>query len=62
MPELPEVETTLKAILPYLSNAKIQQTVIRQHRLRWPIDIDFSTRIKNKVIKTIFLSQIIIII
>lgn len=37
MPELPEVETTLRGIAPHLVGQKVTQIVIRQPRLRWPI-------------------------
>jgi formamidopyrimidine-DNA glycosylase len=37
MPELPEVETTLRGIRPYLLKQKIQKVVVRQASLRWPI-------------------------
>jgi len=37
MPELPEVETTRRGIEPYLVGQRIEQLVVRQRRLRWPI-------------------------
>ncbi|GGY85153.1 formamidopyrimidine-DNA glycosylase [Cellvibrio zantedeschiae] len=37
MPELPEVETTLRGIMPHIQKRKISKVVIRQPRLRWPI-------------------------
>lgn len=37
MPELPEVETTRKGILPHVQNQKVKEVVIRQPKLRWPI-------------------------
>ena len=37
MPELPEVETTLRGISPLLSNALINQLMVRQPSLRWPV-------------------------
>lgn len=37
MPELPEVETTLRGIAPHLVGQKVTEIVIRQPRLRWPI-------------------------
>lgn len=38
MPELPEVETTLRGIVPHIQNKKITQTFVRQAQLRWFID------------------------
>lgn len=37
MPELPEVETTLRAIRPVLTGRHIRHLVVRHRQLRWPI-------------------------
>lgn len=37
MPELPEVETTLNGIRPYLEGLKIARLEVRQRKLRWSI-------------------------
>jgi formamidopyrimidine-DNA glycosylase len=37
MPELPEVETTRRGIAPYIEGNTVEQIVIRQPRLRWPV-------------------------
>jgi formamidopyrimidine-DNA glycosylase len=37
MPELPEVETTMRGLIPHLEGATIQGVIIRQSQLRWPI-------------------------
>lgn len=37
MPELPEVETTRCGITPHLRGQTIEQVIIRQRKLRWPI-------------------------
>ena len=37
MPELPEVETTLRGIQPFIENQTIEQLTIRVLRLRWPV-------------------------
>jgi len=37
MPELPEVETTLRGISPHIKNQTVSQVTIRQAKLRWPI-------------------------
>ena len=37
MPELPEVQTTVAGIKPYLIDTKIERLVIRQPQLRWPV-------------------------
>lgn len=40
MPELPEVETALRGIAPYLTHQTIETLVVRERRLRWPIPPD----------------------
>jgi formamidopyrimidine-DNA glycosylase len=37
VPELPEVETTLRGIEPYLTGHTIKKIIVTQPRLRWPI-------------------------
>ena len=37
MPELPEVETTLRGIKPHLLNQRIARVTVREPRLRWPV-------------------------
>ena len=37
MPELPEVETTLKGIEPYLAEYEIESVTVRNGALRWPV-------------------------
>lgn len=39
MPELPEVETTLRGITPSLLNRRIVSLDVREPRLRWPVQI-----------------------
>lgn len=40
MPELPEVETVLHGLKPHLEGATIQDVIVRQARLRWPVPPD----------------------
>lgn len=37
MPELPEVETTLRGIQPHLLNQRVARVTVRDTRLRWPV-------------------------
>lgn len=37
MPELPEVETTLRGIAPHATDKRIDAIVVRQPQLRWPV-------------------------
>lgn len=37
MPELPEVETTRRGILPYAENKQVTKVLVRNGSLRWPV-------------------------
>lgn len=37
MPELPEVETTLRGIRPFLEGQVLREVIVRESRLRWPV-------------------------
>lgn len=37
MPELPEVETTLRGIEPYVVGQRIREVIVRNRNLRWPV-------------------------
>ena len=37
MPELPEVETTLRGIEPYIDGARLLKIEVRNDKLRWPV-------------------------
>ena len=37
MPELPEVETTRRGLLPYVAGRRIEHVLLRRADLRWPI-------------------------
>lgn len=53
MPELPEVETTLRGIAPYIIHQTICNVVIRQKSLRFAIPNDFKKTIINQSILAI---------
>lgn len=42
MPELPEVETTLRGIEPYITHQIVDDLIVRQAQLRWRIQEDLS--------------------
>lgn len=44
MPELPEVETTRRGLLPHLQGQRISRLVVRDRRLRWPVPRDLAKR------------------
>lgn len=37
MPELPEVETTMRGIAPYVCGQRIDKVIVRHRQLRWPV-------------------------
>ena len=53
MPELPEVETTRRGILPWLEGSRVTAIRVRQRMLRWPVprrlDRDLSGQVVNEV-------------
>lgn len=51
MPELPEVETTRKGIVPYVVGETIKDIVIRERNLRWPIPVNLKRSLKNHTIR-----------
>jgi len=53
MPELPEVETSRRGISPYLSGERIENIVIRQRKLRWPIADDIDDCLPGEIVKSV---------
>lgn len=51
MPELPEVETVKRGLIPELSERVIQKVVIRQYQLRWLIPKSFAKDITGQTIR-----------
>ena len=51
MPELPEVETTLRGITPYLLNKKIKAITVRQPQLRWLVPDDIHAAENQKILR-----------
>lgn len=54
MPELPEVETTLRGIQPHIVNQTIVDVVVRHPRLRWPIPPDLKQILLSQTVNAIF--------
>lgn len=48
MPELPEVETTRRGLLPHLVGRRIRDVVVRNANLRWPVPRDLSRRVRGE--------------
>jgi formamidopyrimidine-DNA glycosylase len=53
MPELPEVETTLRGISPYLIGETVTHVKVRQPSLRWPVPDNLAQMLTGQVIKLI---------
>ena len=53
MPELPEVETTLRGVAPHTLNRKVSSVVIRQPQLRWAIPSNFVELINQRELLSI---------
>lgn len=53
MPELPEVETTRRGILPHILNKKVRNIVIRNGALRWPVPVTIKERLTGKAVRAV---------
>ena len=53
MPELPEVETTRLGLLPLCQNLSISKVIVRNRKLRYPIESNFEIDCKGQVITDI---------
>lgn len=53
MPELPEVETTLRGIAPLLVGQTVEAAVLRTAKLRWPLDPQLDALLVGKALKDI---------
>ena len=51
MPELPEVETTLRGIAPFVEGQTIIALSVRQHSLRWPVTDNIEAIARGQKIK-----------
>ena len=53
MPELPEVETTLRGVRPYVVGQVIKTVVVRQRHLRVPVTHGLESRLQNQVVRSV---------
>jgi len=53
MPELPEVETTRRGLAPCLTGNTIQQLIVRERRLRWPVAKQLARRVDGAPIRAV---------
>ena len=50
MPELPEVETIRRGLIPYVLGEKITKVVVRQRHLRWPVPRGMDRRLQGRTV------------
>lgn len=53
MPELPEVETVKRGLRPFCHKQQINQVIVRQPKLRWPIPNDIADQLTGHTIESI---------
>ena len=53
MPELPEVEITRRGIAPAITGSAVQQVVVRQRQLRWPVPRRLGRELAGQVIERV---------
>lgn len=53
MPELPEVETTRRGLLPHLEGVRIVRAVVRDRRLRQPVPRALAQRLEGTIIQSL---------
>ena len=51
MPELPEVETTVRGIAPHVTGKSIRNVTVRQAQLRWPVPEDLGRTLAGSRIR-----------
>ncbi len=50
MPELPEVETTRRGIEPHCLGHRVEQLIVRESRLRWPVPDQLAATLRGQTI------------
>jgi formamidopyrimidine-DNA glycosylase len=53
MPELPEVETTRSGIAPHIQGRRISGVLVRDARLRWPVDPELAARVTGRTVRAV---------
>ncbi|MGM0593616.1 MAG: bifunctional DNA-formamidopyrimidine glycosylase/DNA-(apurinic or apyrimidinic site) lyase [Pseudomonadota bacterium] len=53
MPELPEVETTRRGIAPHIEGRRIEDVIVRQPRLRWPVPHGLARKLAKQTIQRV---------
>ena len=58
MPELPEVETTRRGILPHVQGARVAEVIVRNARLRWKIDPGLKRGLPGQTVRAVAARQV----
>ncbi|MHB8455567.1 MAG: bifunctional DNA-formamidopyrimidine glycosylase/DNA-(apurinic or apyrimidinic site) lyase [Acidiferrobacterales bacterium] len=53
MPELPEVETTLRGIAPHIQGQRVRSVVVRNAKLRWPVPAALVRELAGQTVRTV---------
>jgi formamidopyrimidine-DNA glycosylase len=53
MPELPEVETTLRGLAPHLTGQFVANVIVRQPKLRWPVPANLPKLLRGQTIRSL---------
>jgi formamidopyrimidine-DNA glycosylase len=53
MPELPEVETIRRGIMPFVEGQEIVRVVVRNRDLRWPLSNQFASRVTGQIVQVV---------
>lgn len=53
MPELPEVETTRRGILPHVQGARVVEVIVRNARLRWKVEPSLTRELPGQTIRSV---------
>ena len=53
MPELPEVETTRRGLVPHLQGQRVQNVIVRNRALRWPVPRNLARLVSGSTVRTI---------
>ncbi len=53
MPELPEVETVCRGLAPAMEGAILKDVIIREYKLRFPIPVNFRSRVVGRHITSV---------
>ena len=53
MPELPEVETTLRGIAPHIIGQRVSRVIVRNPKLRWPVSTRLEKELTGHIIRSV---------